>query len=92
MSKPTERSFKAVKHFERHPTKMKRKPMRSHKEMAKEFGISEGALSKRLIDHPELNPPPYMLTGQFHYYDPVEMRKWLKRYNDMQNNQSITGK
>lgn len=92
MSKIADRSFQPSLAHERIKTKgkgEKRAPMRSHKEMAQEFGMSEGALTRRITDHPELNPPKYMITGRNHYYNPAELRAWLKRYNEMK--QPTTG-
>jgi hypothetical protein len=64
------------------PWSKPRKPLRSFKEMAEEFGITEEILRGRL-QHSENAPKPVFVhknarSCSNRWYDPAEMRRWWK--------------
>jgi hypothetical protein len=64
------------------PTSAPRTPLRTFREMAEEFGITEGLLKSRL-QRLENAPKPVLVhknvrRGSNSWYDPTEMRRWWK--------------
>jgi hypothetical protein len=74
-------------YFNRSNGKKRRKPLRTIKEMAEEFAISPQSLAA-LIKHKN-GPSAKFRTGGTGttintWYDPNELRKWFKEYDDSQ--------
>lgn len=63
-----------------------RKPLRSLKELAEEFGVTPNSLKMKMQHDPEAPKPKYATGGSSTtrrntWFDPEEVRKWWKARN-----------